>query len=79
MHKPLTEEQVVARSLVLLFLTVVVFALGATFCVGAGLLAGIATMVGVGWPLLGEVVKPVHLNVALGVAVASSLVTLWAS
>ncbi|HEY6933146.1 MAG TPA: hypothetical protein VI452_07075 [Marmoricola sp.] len=79
MRTPLTEEQVVARSLVLLFLTVVVFALAATFCVGAGLLAGIATMVGVGWPLLGEVAKPVHLNVALGVAVASSLVTLWAS
>lgn len=67
------------RGLGLFLAVVVAFALGVEFCVGAGLLLGSAVFGGLGWRLFGRVVTPTQLRVVAGVAVASALVTLWAS
>jgi hypothetical protein len=79
MGPPLDENQVVMRALALFLAVVVAFALGVQFCLGAGLLLGSIVFGGLGWRLFGQVVTPTHLRVLGGLAVASGLITLWAS
>jgi hypothetical protein len=79
MPPQLDENQVVMRALGLFISVVVAFALGVEFCVGAGLLLGSAVFGILGWRLFGRVVTPTQLSVVAGVAMASALVTLWAS
>jgi hypothetical protein len=79
MGPPLDENQVVMRGLALLLAVVVAFAVGVQICVGAGLLLGGTVFGGLGWRLFNQVITPTQLRVLGGVAMASGLVTLWAS
>lgn len=79
MPKPLNDNQIAVRGMALVVSVVLAFALAAALCFGAGLLVGTIVLAALGWRLLGHAVTPFHLNVAAGVAVATALVTLWAS
>ncbi|HET8559963.1 MAG TPA: hypothetical protein VFL69_05550 [Marmoricola sp.] len=79
MSAPMDEGEIAARSLALFLAVAIAFALGMSFCIGAGLLLGTTVLGVLGWRLLGQAARPVHLNVVAGVAVASALVTIWAS